>query len=125
MISADFSARFFDWQHQILRNRFHVRACDFARFLNKAYVFWWRWAFFILIFAIVALFPVKKEKPDMIKIFLNPLMFIEMRADKEGINSFGEIVELNSRGAVVGSRPLHCGAQSVLHRVLCFCGGIK
>lgn len=125
MFSATCSVRFFDWQHQILRNRFRVRACDFARFINKAYVFWWRWAFFILVFAIVVLSPVKKEEPDTIKIFLNPLMFIEMRADKDGINSFGEIVELNSRGAVISSRPLKCGAQSVLYKALCFCGCIK
>lgn len=119
------SAQFFDWQHQTLRNRFRVRASDFARFLNKAYVFWWRRAFFILVFAIVVLFPVKKEEPDTIKIFLNPLLFIEMRADKDGINSFGEIVELNSRGAVISSRPLHCGTQSVFYKVLCFCRYLK
>lgn len=79
----------------------------------------------MLIFAIVILFPVKKEKLDTIKIFLNPLLFIEMRADKEGISSFGEIVELNSRGTMVGNRPLHCGTQSVFYKVLCFCKYIK
>lgn len=79
----------------------------------------------MLIFAIVMLFPVKKEEPDTIKIFLNPLLLIEMRADKEGINGFGEIVELNSRGKMISSRPLHCGTQSVLYRALCFCRCIK
>lgn len=79
----------------------------------------------MLIFAIVMLFPVKKEEPDTIKIFINPLLFIEMRADKEGINSFGEVVELNSRGKTISSRPLHCGTQSVFYKVLFFCRCIK
>lgn len=119
------SVRFFDWQHYLLRKRFNVRACDFARFLDKAYRSWWRWAFYIFVFTLIVLFPVKKEEHGIVKIFLNPLLFIDMRIVEGEAMGVWEVCELNSSGLLMSSQPLSFPTSYVFYKVLCFCRYVK